>query len=142
MPGDCSFNTVWLHNDRYKDWLVQDKLLPSSNARCKICLKSFDIRSMGESALKSHRNGKKHQERMNEVKTYDSVSVKNKTKLLTPILTSASDQRPEAEAGNAGESSNSVQSTSSLVRSGACALMATKNDLLSAELLWARKICI
>jgi len=57
MPGDCSFNTVWLQKESYKDWLVQDKLLPSSSARCKVCLKSFDIRSMGESALKSQ---KKH----------------------------------------------------------------------------------
>jgi len=79
MPGDCSFNTVWLRNDIYRNWLVQDKLLPSSNARCKICLKSFDIRSMGEAALKSHMNGKKHKELMNEVKISDSVSVKNQT---------------------------------------------------------------
>ena len=68
MPGDCSFNRAWLRNDSYKDWLLQDKMRPSSSVRCKICLKSFDIRSMEESALKSHINGKKHQDIMKSVK--------------------------------------------------------------------------
>ena len=29
-------------------------------AKCKVCLKAFDVSNMGESALKSHKKGKKH----------------------------------------------------------------------------------
>jgi len=99
MPGDCSFNLAWLRNDSYKEWLVQDKLLPGSGARCKVCLKSFDIRSMGESALKSHMNGKKHRELTKQLTT--SVCVKDNTKLLCPVVT-------EAEVNSSGESSRSI----------------------------------
>ena len=32
-------------------------------ARCKLCLKSFDVENMGEAALKSHMQGKKNQQK-------------------------------------------------------------------------------
>ena len=108
---------------------MQDKLLPGSGARCKVCLKSFDIRSMGESALKSHMNGKKHRELTKQLTT--SVCVKDNTKLLCPVVT-------EAEVNSSGESSRSIQSTLPV---GSCAQIATKNDVLAAELLWAMKMC-
>ena len=90
--------------------------------------------------MKSHMNGKKHQDITKSVKTSDAVSVKNDNKLLSHIITS--DQNPEAGVRSSGESSKSVQSTLPLVRSGACAQIATKTDVLSAELLWAMKICM
>ena len=61
MPGKCTFNDNWTSNASYKDWVIRD---PSSKlkARCRFCQKSFDCSNMGESALRSHMNGKKHKE--------------------------------------------------------------------------------
>ena len=49
----------------YKDWLLPE---PSNNtkAKCRLCMGSFSLSNMGEPALKSHAQGKKHQ---NAVKT-------------------------------------------------------------------------
>ena len=49
----------------YKDWLLPE---PSNNtkAKCRLCMRSFSLSNMGELALKSHVQGKKHQ---NAVKT-------------------------------------------------------------------------
>ena len=49
----------------YKDWLLPE---PSNNtkAKCRLCMRSFSLSNMGEPALKSHAQGKKHQ---NAVKT-------------------------------------------------------------------------
>ena len=49
----------------YKDWLLPE---PSNytKAKCRLCMRSFSLSNMGEPALKSHAQGKKHQ---NVVKT-------------------------------------------------------------------------
>ena len=49
----------------YKDWLLPE---PSNNtkAKCRLCMRSFSLSNMGESALKRYVQGKKHQ---NAVKT-------------------------------------------------------------------------
>ena len=60
MPGDCILNIAWMRDEGYSNWLIQDKIKPASNARCRICLKTFDVRNIGESAVKNHVNGKKH----------------------------------------------------------------------------------
>lgn len=59
MPGKCAFNILWLENANYKDWL---SAVPANKqrAKCKLCLKEFDIAKMGEAALRSHMKGKRH----------------------------------------------------------------------------------
>ena len=44
----------------YKDWLLPE---PSNNTKAKyrLCMRSFSLSNMGEPALKSHAQGKKHQ---------------------------------------------------------------------------------
>ena len=53
----------------YKDWLLPE---PSNNtkAKCRLCMRSFSLSNMGEPALKSHAQGKKHQ---NAVKTSGKI---------------------------------------------------------------------
>ena len=43
-----------------KDWLLPE---PSNNTKvkCRLCMRSFSLSNMGEAALKSHAQGKKHQ---------------------------------------------------------------------------------
>ena len=58
MPGYCAFSDLWLNDDRYRLWLLRGP--DKHKAKCRYCLKVFDIGNMGESALKSHMEGKKH----------------------------------------------------------------------------------
>jgi hypothetical protein len=57
--------------------LVLDKTKPASTARCKICLTSFNVSSMGEAAVRSHMKGAKHSQLFKQVTT--PVSVKGDT---------------------------------------------------------------
>ena len=54
------FNTGWLSREEHKDWLLPEES-GNTKARCKICKKIFSISNMGETAVKSHAEGKKHQ---------------------------------------------------------------------------------
>ena len=57
MPGNCSFNDVWLDKKEYKTWLRKDGS-DKHRAFCTVCKKSFFIGSMGEGAVISHSKGK------------------------------------------------------------------------------------
>ena len=59
MPGKCSFNHKWLTMEEYK-WVRQVKG-DSKKAICIVCNKTIALTSMGESALRSHMTGSKHQ---------------------------------------------------------------------------------
>ena len=54
------FNKEWMGRVEYKDWLLPE---PSDNtkAKCRFCKRSFSLSNMGEPAIKSHAQGKKHQ---------------------------------------------------------------------------------
>lgn len=125
------FNSAWLKMDCYSYWLVQDKLKPSSTARCKICLKSFDIANMGEAALKSHMAGKKHQQLVPPKQTTGVVLVEDN-------LPDTPDNEVTESKGISSEAIPANISTATVVKRD---VIATKNDVLSAEVLWALKIC-
>jgi hypothetical protein len=55
MPGKCKFLNKWLEQPQYHAWLRNSPDI--HKAYCKCCKKSFDISSMGESALQSHMKG-------------------------------------------------------------------------------------
>lgn len=59
MPGKCNFQRSWLGHDDYRHWIAPD---PGSmnRTKCRPCVKTFDVSSMGESALKSHMKSAKH----------------------------------------------------------------------------------
>ena len=60
MPAKCKFQDSWLYKNEYKEWLLK---VPSDihSARCSVCLKSFKVDNMGESALVSHAKSTGHQ---------------------------------------------------------------------------------
>lgn len=45
--GKCKFSEGWLVNPKYKAWLDKDPKW-QNKARCKFCVKSFDISNMGD----------------------------------------------------------------------------------------------
>ena len=63
MPGLCEFRTEWLTDPNYSQWI---KRVPSDQrqAFCRICSKTISLCRMRECALKSHMDGKKHNEGM------------------------------------------------------------------------------
>ena len=53
------FNPKWLSKDDYKLWISSVEQ-NNSAVYCKLCTKTFELSNMGEKALVSHMNGKKH----------------------------------------------------------------------------------
>ena len=53
------FNIDWLSRGECKDWLLPEDSDPTK-ARCKISRKTFPLSNMGEKAVRSHAEGKKH----------------------------------------------------------------------------------
>ena len=51
MPGKCKFLNKWLEQPQYHAWLRNSPDI--HKAHCKCCNKSFDISSMGKSALQT-----------------------------------------------------------------------------------------
>lgn len=66
MPGKCKFQESWLSKVIYKDWLEED---PSDihSARCRACVKSIKLQTMGEAALTSHAGGVGHKAAVREL---------------------------------------------------------------------------
>ena len=56
----CTFQEKWRFIDKYAAWIESDPT-SQTRARCKLCRKSIDLSSMGESALGSHAKGMKHE---------------------------------------------------------------------------------
>ena len=53
------FNTDWLSRKECKDWLLREES-DNTKGRCKICKKTLSLSNMGETAVRSHAEGKKH----------------------------------------------------------------------------------
>lgn len=86
MPGS-TFQRQWLDDVRFSDWVKETK--HPNHAFCTWCKKEIDVSGMGESALKSHAKGKKHQSfgTANKDKACSLSSFfKPKPKVSRPIL--------------------------------------------------------
>lgn len=77
MPGKCKYKDDW--TEKYGDW-IGPKTCSVHTARCKLCRKDIDISNMGEAALKSHMQGKKHLER---------VALASKTSSMKDFITTS-----------------------------------------------------
>jgi hypothetical protein len=133
MPhGQCLFNRAWLDKDCYRGWLVQDKLKPASNARCSLCLKTFDVSNMGEAALKSHMTSKKHKQ-LSQPRN-PSCLVRVETHLLPQT---AKEVDKVADGSNSDTTAVHCSGHAEMVIMKAAkpvpASLAVKNDVLSAE---------
>ena len=132
MPRQCSFQTSWITHKDYKTWIVKDTV--STRAKCKICAKTFDISNMGEAAVRSHMRGKGHVD----------LALKLHSQQSLPSFV-ISNQEPHSIS--ADESVGTEQPSTSNVdgavgMSGASAdrgLCVTRNDTLTAEILWSMK---
>ena len=62
----------WMNKAEYKDWLEPDPV-DNTNAWCRIYVKTFTLSNMGEPAVKSHAQGKKHQSTIQGSRTSSSI---------------------------------------------------------------------
>ena len=82
MPGKCSFNHKWLTMEEYK-WVRQVKgNLKKAICIVHVCNKTIALTSMGESALRSHKAGSKHQVNVKSNGTASTMQVVCSKKLL------------------------------------------------------------
>ena len=51
MAGKRLFSELWLENSSYKLWLERD--MDKLEAKCKGCMKAFDVLNTGKSVLKT-----------------------------------------------------------------------------------------
>ncbi|CAL1299581.1 unnamed protein product [Larinioides sclopetarius] len=119
MPGSCVFNALWLTRQEYST--VSDS---RTKARCRLCLKDFDIGKMGESALKSHMAGKKHSEIM---------KAQVNPKITDLLSTSSSRQGP----GRIAPTSKEILTDQA--ENNTIAPFIASSQCLDAELKWSLK---
>ena len=143
MPRNCLVNPAWLKHNSYRYWLEQDKLKPSSVACSKLCLTSFDIRNMGESALKSHMKGTKHVNFSNkQPHVYRLKMTLNYWFVLSKRsrIRNLRIQKLHVVHDSAGHSKH-IQPTVTTAATQRSVTITTKADVLLTELLWALKVC-
>ncbi len=123
MPGKCRFNNVWIHDEyKYKGWLEKDQ--DPGRAKCTLCRKMFDISNMGEAALSSHAKGAKHQ-------SAAAAACSTAPNPITGFFTRVTDVTPAPSCG---------ASFSATVKQGTILSAASRNETLTAEVLWALKV--
>ena len=75
--GRSRFRNHWMERPEFVDWLRRDSN-DVFRAYCRVCQLSFDVKNMGEGAVKSHGAGAKHVDNMTRSKqltrTTNSVS--------------------------------------------------------------------
>ena len=127
------FNKEWMDKVVYKDWLLPE---PSNNtkAKCRLCMRSFSLSNMGEPALKSHAQGKKHQ---NAAKT----SGKN-TSVWGFLKTddqkaSTSTQKEEPLACKESEELSAAARSTEEKRSSSMTKLTLTREQHKAEIFWA-----
>jgi len=129
--GKTRFQDAWLGEEAYLSWLTPD-IKDHYKANCKLCKKSFDVSAMGESAVKSHMKGSKHQQKVRAVRTNPSVFSHFNPKSNAPVSGSQGstcenpDDRPTPTV-------SSSASTSKLT-------VVSLEDQWRAEVLWTMKV--
>ena len=129
------FNQEWMGRVEYKDWLLPE---PSDNtkAKCRFCKRSFSLSNMGEPAIKSHAQGKNHQ---NAVKgTGKSTSVLGFLKKEEGASTSKQTEELSA-CKESEELSAAVTRSNEEQKSSTMAKFALTKGQHTAEILWALK---
>ena len=101
-----SFQDEWLQMEKYKSWISKVPRQPFK-AKCKLCMKEFDVENMGKSSLDSHISGKKlkdsEDKRVNVYFHFDNSGTKafsdshSSNSILSPTLDSILESMSVAE---------------------------------------------
>lgn len=129
MPGKCKFQELWLQNEQFKDWVLK---VDDRKAKCKVCKTTIELSNMGEGALRSHANSKKHATCMKPTGASSSAQVPITALLQPPHIA-------PREPQSANEAAPTPSSDGSVRHSGA-RLGLTPAKTLEAEILWCLKL--
>ena len=82
--GKSRFQDDWLKHPEYSNWLARN---PTNVflAHCRICKRSFDVKAMGESAVRSH--------------NADNMKLQNTSCAGTSLATLIGNTRPQETTG-------------------------------------------
>lgn len=139
-PGKCSFNDRWLKQPDYIPWLRQDTASKYS-ARCILCMKTFDISNMGESAIRSQARGLKHKQLKAESQSESGLTVRDffggasKTNIQRYKSREVDDRQVEQQPASAICCPTAGQSSSKTLSS-----YVIKSDCFRSEFLWTFKV--
>ena len=88
--GKSRFQDDWLKHPEYSKWLARN---PTNVflAHCRICKRSFDVKAMGESAVRSHS--------VPLAKNTDNKKLQNTSCVGTSIATLFGNTRPQETTG-------------------------------------------
>lgn len=140
--GKCVFNRKWLSDEKFS-WVKEFKG-DKHKALCCVCNKVIDIERMGESALKSHMKGKKHKRNTCTGATSSSTQVMSAF-FHKPVRSDSNSFHADGSNGEfsvpppppAEDGQSTVQLTEGCQQQGGTLEnFVTKNDVLSAEILW------
>ena len=127
------FNQKWLVD---YDWVRESKG-DKRKALCYYCKKTLDLSKMGESALKLHMKGEKHQFNYKSGKSVGQ-SVSGIQFYLSPTATTDLDPVSTTTRPSSSSASSTSRPTSSTTTS-AISNFSLGNSVLSAEILWTLK---
>ena len=149
--GKCAFNDRWLHVPAYRHWLSRDTA-NNNKAYCRLCLKSVDISTMGESAVKSHMKAKKHvqeqrhRDQIAQGKSLAIPSIFRPTSAAVSASGSGTVATGAAPASSCASGSQQPGPCSGPDDTGTHAVPVTlntfvsKNETLKAEIMWSLKV--
>ena len=150
------YNEDWLKDSQFSSWFAKSS--HKGKARCKLCATDFQLGNMGKQALLSHARGKKHQKiiavKVECQKTGTGlhnflVPRSPKENRLVDIQETSTRNTDSPECSNSSPSSENLtvpppprepprnQPSSSQISS-----YFSKEDVLSAEILWAIKTLV
>lgn len=135
MPGNCTFNTAWSEMTNYKDWIQPDT--DKNRAWCKVCSKSIMLKTMGVTALDSHRRGSKHKEKikiiMSNVSLTNCLSSSSSSAVTSSSTASTSVSRPQSTVKTVPAATATTSKTAQKPRTPSV----PSSDILKTEILWA-----
>jgi len=113
-------------------WICHTGYMYEARCRLCLCLKDIDISKMGEIALKSYARNEKHKQL---VENWSSVSVSSFVSGNANTRMTACPSQSNTDTNNQTLITGQIESTSSQ------STLATGTDTLSAEVLWALRVC-
>ena len=121
----------------YKDWLLPETS-NNTKAKCRLCMRSFSLSNMGKPALKSHAQGKKHQ---NAVKTSrKNTSVRGFLKKDDQKASTSTQKEEPLECKESEELSAAAAARSTEEkRSSSMTKLTLTREQHKAEIFWALK---
>ena len=135
------FNKDWIKDPAFSSWVGVD---PNSEtkARCMLCGYNFELGNMGKKSLVSHANGKKH-----KLKHQLSVKVKQEIKPLDVHFgkvapSSSAEDKPLNTTDMVVPPPPPLPPAQKPTTSGMMSSYVVRDEVLTAEILWAMKTVV